>query len=733
MSIKSTIATATAGAARWGLRSVLHRSGGALPGKLGLAIDPELVTHLACLLDASVVITGTNGKTTTTNLIADAVAASGASCVCNRAGNNMETGITGALLEANSDRRRTAGTRRVGVFECDELYTVRILPRLKPTYFVLLNLFRDQLDRYGEIDHTQDVIAQALASSPTTTLIFNADDPLCASIADRVPNPSLPFGLNGPTGGEASHIAESRFCAHCNAPLEYDYIQYGQLGSYHCPACGWRRPDLASGASNVHLTSTGYSFELKAQQDGSSQTASLSTRYNGLYMVYNITAAWTAAWVLDALDGDSSRFQGVLDTYVPTGGRMTRWQAKGRIVATDLAKNPVGFDRQIQQIKASGGKLMAFYLNDADADGRDVSWIWDVDFECLSAPGVRAFAGGSRAHDLQVRLKYAGIDASLVNGIGDVIDTLAGEDVGEVLHAVANYTAFPPIVKELEGLGDVVTGDAKTVPIDMTPIHDDDDTPRSDKMLDLDRPLRIVHLYPDALNLYGDGGNAIVLERRCRWRGIPVEVDDVRMGDVLDLSTADIVLIGGGADRDQLAVANELRHQRDELQGYVEDDGVVLAICGSYQLLGRSYYMGDEKVEGLGIIAGDTVRGEGRLTGNVAVKTDIADAPFVGFENHGGRTMLDACEHPLGTSVLEGTGNNGQDGSEGCLHRNLVGTYLHGPALSKNPELADWLIARALERRGRGGDMQAQELLPLATLDDACERAAHEAAMKLLG
>lgn len=733
MSIKSTIATATAGAARWGLRSVLHRSGGALPGKLGLAIDPELVTHLACLLDASVVITGTNGKTTTTNLIADAVAASGASCVCNRAGNNMETGITGALLEANSDRRRTAGTRRVGVFECDELYTVRILPRLKPTYFVLLNLFRDQLDRYGEIDHTQDVIAQALALSPTTTLIFNADDPLCASIADRVPNPSLPFGLNGPTGGEASHIAESRFCAHCNAPLEYDYIQYGQLGSYHCPACGWRRPDLASGASNVHLTSTGYSFELKAQQDGSSQTASLSTRYNGLYMVYNITAAWTAAWVLDALDGDSSRFQGVLDTYVPTGGRMTRWQAKGRIVATDLAKNPVGFDRQIQQIKASGGKLMAFYLNDADADGRDVSWIWDVDFECLSAPGVRAFAGGSRAHDLQVRLKYAGIDASLVNGIGDVIDTLAGEDVGEVLHAVANYTAFPPIVKELEGLGNVVTGDAKTVPIDMTPIHDDDDTPRSDKMLDLDRPLRIVHLYPDALNLYGDGGNAIVLERRCRWRGIPVEVDDVRMGDVLDLSTADIVLIGGGADRDQLAVANELRHQRDELQGYVEDDGVVLAICGSYQLLGRSYYMGDEKVEGLGIIAGDTVRGEGRLTGNVAVKTDIADAPFVGFENHGGRTMLDACEHPLGTSVLEGTGNNGQDGSEGCLHRNLVGTYLHGPALSKNPELADWLIARALERRGRGGDMQAQELLPLATLDDACEHAAHEAAMKLLG
>lgn len=761
MSIKSTIATATAGAARWGLRSVLHRSGGALPGKLGLAIDSELVTHLACLLDASVVITGTNGKTTTTNLIADAVAASGASCVCNRAGNNMETGITGALLEANSDRRRTAGTRRVGVFECDELYTVRILPRLKPTYFVLLNLFRDQLDRYGEIDHTQDVIAQALALSPTTTLIFNADDPLCASIADRVPNPSLPFGLNGPTGGEASHIAESRFCAHCNAPLEYDYIQYGQLGSYHCPACGWRRPDLASGASNVHLTSTGYSFELKAQQDGSSQTASLSTRYNGLYMVYNITAAWTAAWVLDALDGDSSRFQGVLDTYVPTGGRMTRWQAKGRIVATDLAKNPVGFDRQIQQIKASDGKLMAFYLNDADADGRDVSWIWDVDFECLSAPGVRAFAGGSRAHDLQVRLKYAGIDARIVGQVGEALASVAGEPADETLHVVANYTAFPPVVKELERMakdgaaanGDTtavndastaVDGTAEHVPTSMVNSADEAapssaadtaGTPEAGASAPaaLDRPLRIVHLYPDALNLYGDGGNAIVLARRCAWRGIPVRVDDVRMGDELDLSTADVVLIGGGADRDQLAVVNELRSQRDKLASYIEQDGVMLAICGSYQLLGRSYYMDDTRVEGLGVIGAETVRGEGRLTGNVAVASDLFPHKLVGFENHGGRTKLDADETPLGAAVVAGTGNNGDDGFEGCVHRNLIGTYLHGPALSKNPDLADWLLARALERRAHAGDAKAAALVPLAALDDAYEHAANEAAIELLG
>lgn len=752
MGIKSSIATSAAAVTRWGLRSVLHRSGGALPGKVGLAIDPELVSTLAHLLDASVVVTGTNGKTTTTNLIADAVAASGATCVCNRAGNNMETGITGALLEASSKRRKTGSTRRVGVFECDELYTVRILPRLKPTFFVLLNLFRDQLDRYGEIDRTQDAIAQALTSSPATTLIFNADDPLCAAIAERVPNPKLPFGIEGAVGTETSHIAESRFCGRCNAPLEYEYIQYGQLGSYACPSCGWRRPRLSSRAENVRLADGGYAFDLLSVD--TEERTHLLTKYNGLYMVYNVTAAWTAARAVGALGEDRSRFQTVLDEYVPTGGRMTRWRVHGRSVASDLAKNPVGFDRQIQQIKTSRGRLMAFYLNDAEADGRDVSWIWDVDFERLSGtPGMRAFAGGTRAHDLQVRLKYAGIDATLVDGIEEAIDAVASEDVGETLYAVANYTAFPPIVKELERLGDVSTeamaGDPNASraprPEKMTEEKAADaveraaakptSTPPSESPAshELDSPLRIVHLYPDALNLYGDGGNAIVLERRCAWRGIPVEVENVNMGDALDLSSADIVLVGGGADRDQLAVANELRNQGDTLRAYVEDGGVLLAICGSYQLLGRSYYMGDTRVEGLGILALDTVRGEGRLTGNVAVRTELAERPLVGFENHGGRTRLDDTETPLGSAVLEGTGNNGQDGFEGCLHKSLVGTYLHGPVLSKNPALADWLVTRALERRAGAGDAQAKALLPLTTLDDTCEHEAHDAAMKLLG
>ena len=720
MSVRSSFATSAAGLTRWGLRSVLHRNGGVLPGTVAMKIDPELLGTLGRMLDKSVVVTGTNGKTTTTNLIADAVAASGAITVCNRAGNNMEPGIVGALLESYGRIKHQGDTARIGVFECDELYTARVLPKLKPRFFVLLNLFRDQLDRCGDIDHTQDVIVQALESSRFTTLIFNADDPLCAAIADRVPNPAIPFGLTEATGTETTRISESRFCPKCDTPLDYAFVQYGQLGSYACPECGWSRPELARSVSRVALTPKGYSFDATGKNE---QVTHIDTSYNGLYMVYNVAAAFFAAQQLGA---HAEQFQHVLDAYVPAGGRMASWDVAGRKVVSNLAKNPVGFDRQIQQIKTAGGTLAAFFLNDNDADGHDVSWIWDVDFERIAdTPGLVAFAGGTRAHDMQVRLKYAGIDAQIIGSIAPALAAVAQKNIDEPFYAVANYTAFPALVKELEKLqaqGALTAEPAQGI----EPFR------ALDKQLELERPLRVVYLYPDALNLYGDGGNAMIIKSRCAWRGIPVTVDEVTMGQELNLESADIVLMGGGADRDQLAVAHELASRREEIARYVESDGTLLAICGSYQLLGHSYYMGDTRIEGLGVLDIETTRGEGRLIGNVAVTTELCDAPLVGFENHGGRTHLGPNAAPLGDSVVPGTGNNGEDGHEGVLYRGVVGTYLHGPALSKNPQLADWLIEHALRRRIQQGDRTVASLLPLYPLDDSLEHAAHDAAMKLV-
>ncbi len=229
--------------------------------------------------------------------------------------------------------------------------------------------------------------------------------------------------------------------------------------------------------------------------------------------------------------------------------------------------------------------------------------------------------------------------------------------------------------------------------------------------------LRIAHMYPELLNLYGDGGNVITLVKRCLWRGIEVEVVPVRYGERPSFSDVDIAFIGGGTDREQRIVCDELLSVGPELGSYVDDGGVLLAVCGGYQLLGHSYLMGDEAVEGLGLVDFHTDRGTPRLIGDIVVDTVLTPTPVVGYENHGGRTHLAPGVAPLGR-VRVGFGNDGESGEEGCLFKNVVGTYVHGPLLPKNPGVADWLISRALERKTGEG-------VSLAALDDSAELAAN--------
>lgn len=211
--------------------------------------------------------------------------------------------------------------------------------------------------------------------------------------------------------------------------------------------------------------------------------------------------------------------------------------------------------------------------------------------------------------------------------------------------------------------------------------------------------LCIAHLYPELLNLYGDSGNILVLRKRMEWRGMSCTVREVHVGDSLSLAGVDLVFIGGGSDREQRIVCDYLLKTRTEIASFVEDGGVLLAVCGGYQLLGDSYLMGDEEVQGLSLVDLYTDRGTPRLIGNIAVQSRISPQPIVGYENHGGRTHLGNGVEALG-SVLHGFGNDGVSGYEGCLYKNVVGTYVHGPLLPKNPGVADWLIARALERQG---------------------------------
>lgn len=244
--------------------------------------------------------------------------------------------------------------------------------------------------------------------------------------------------------------------------------------------------------------------------------------------------------------------------------------------------------------------------------------------------------------------------------------------------------------------------------------------------------LRICHLYPDLLDLYGDRGNILTLAARCRWRGIDTEIQRVSLGEDLDFSRVDILFIGGGSDREQGILVEDLMRREDSLGKAIDRGLVVLSICGGYQMLGKYYQMmNGQRIDGLGILDAWTIGGEKRLIGNVVVNLDEEKLgihsskikSLVGFENHSGKTYLGEGLSPLG-QVLSGYGNNGEDSGEGVRYLNVFGTYLHGPLLPKNPHLADLLLELALKKRG--------DDCRLNDLDDYLEEQAHQAMVKRL-
>ena len=229
--------------------------------------------------------------------------------------------------------------------------------------------------------------------------------------------------------------------------------------------------------------------------------------------------------------------------------------------------------------------------------------------------------------------------------------------------------------------------------------------------------ITIGHLYPDLLNLYGDRGNIQCLVKRCQWRGIEAETIPFELEDEIDFSKLDIVLLGGGSDREQMLVCEKLKEIQKDFKAYVENYGVVIAICGGYQLLGNYYKTEQGTMKGLELVDLYTEQGEGRLIDNIVLQSDLFDMPIVGFENHGGRTYI-KDNKPLG-KVLYGAGNDGKSGYEGVVYKNVIGTYLHGPLLPKNPQLADWLISHALEQK-------YGKKIELAPLDGSQEKEANE-------
>lgn len=727
MGIRFAAARTLSALSTWSLKNIFHRPAANFPGKIALYIDPCVITHLRSRLQSgSVVVVGTNGKTTVTNLLADVLEHAGHRVVCNRTGANLDSGVATSLLHAKESDW--------GVFESDELWLAKILPHLQARYVVLLNLFRDQLDRVGEVDRIQESIAKALESSPETVLIYNADDPLCATIAKRVSNQSIAFGIAKSMGLPQERSADAVICQRCSSVFTYKFRQYDQLGDFSCPNCGFSRPALDFAVDKVNLASDGLSFSLasslNAAQDGAANAADsafVKASFSGAYMVYNLAAVATVARLLRC---SCEVLQQAVDSFDPQNGRLQSFEVAGHRVLLNLAKNPTGFNQNLRIIlQDEGPKAVAFYVNDKEGDGRDISWLWDINFEELAhSKDIQVFAGGMRKNDLQVRLKYAGLDAHLVDGAAEVIAGMGDLPADARVYMIANYTALPPVHEEInqlvnsqETIKSSSLSSEKSVAcktIEGTP----------------EPPLVIAWILPELLNLQGDGGNVKILEQRLAWRGIPVEVRSIKRGDSLDLDDADLVFLGTGSDREQRLAFEELVSSRDALHDFVENDGVLLAICSGYQMLGHTWQVEGKLIEGLGLIditaalAADT---DERIVGDAAILPSCTEAPVIGYENHVSRTKLGEETQPFGSVVSSvGFGNNGKDGCDGATYRNVIGTYLHGPLLAKSPQLADELLTRALAHRAARTGCSTAKLQPL---DDSIENEARNFMYKRLG
>ena len=384
--------------------------GTALPGLVAQRIDPAIVPQMASRLgQGSVIVTGTNGKTTTARLLRGIVQAAGLRVVANRAGSNLMRGIAAALTEsAGLDGRFPAAGRRIGVFEVDEATVPEAARALAPRLVLFTNLFRDQLDRYGEVEHVAAVWRDVVgALGDSATVVLNADDPSIAALAQDAEGKVVLYGVEDTSRGvdRLEHAADARWCTACGSELAYATVFYGHLGHWRCSGCRAARPPARVVATRVEQEAEG--TRLTIALPGGEVSALLPLA--GLYNAYNALAAAAVAWALGIAPEAIERGLG---SFTAAFGRQERLTVGGRRVQVILAKNPAGLNEVLRTITADGGqKDVALFLNDDIADGRDVSWIWDVDFELLVGKVRSLTVSGRRAWDMALRLKYGGLDS----------------------------------------------------------------------------------------------------------------------------------------------------------------------------------------------------------------------------------------------------------------------------------------------------------------------------------
>ncbi len=427
----------------------LGHGGSSLPGIVALRIQPAILAHLgAGLKRGTVIITGTNGKTTTSQFLAAALRDANLRLVRNHSGANLLPGLASAFLESGAGPDVDAD---IALMEVDEAAIPDAVRELRPLGVVVTNFFRDQLDRYGELDTTVSMVGRGLDLLDNRGFVaLNADDPLVASLGRGRAGRVVYYGIEDPScgAGTTNQTREQRQCLVCGRPLGYDVFYYGHLGRYRCPGEDFDRPSPHFSAQAVRLEGVkGSSFLFKAP-DRPDATARVPVP--GLYNVYNTLAALTAAAELGL---STPRAASAVGRAAASFGRMEHIVIDARDVVLALVKNPTGCNQVLRTIlqdeAPDGGRRLLLALNDRYADGTDISWIWDVDFEALADPDARIqgiVVSGTRAHDMALRLKYAGVPAALIRTVPDpgaALDlAVTATPPGRTIFVAPTYTAM---------------------------------------------------------------------------------------------------------------------------------------------------------------------------------------------------------------------------------------------------------------------------------------------------
>lgn len=417
-----------------GLLRTLNKGGTSLPGKAALKLCPQILKEAARGVNI-IAVTGTNGKTTVCRMIEAALRREGLSVLANRSGANLRHGIAAQLI-LNLDSS-FAPRSPWAVIECDEAASVRVFSELQPKVVVVTNLFRDQLDRYGEVTHTRELILRALRGCPDTVLCLNADCSLTASLSRELPNKTRFYGLGRAAAGNGkrSGLSDAPRCLFCGTAYGYSYSSYAHLGAFYCPSCGWSRPK-----ADVEVTRIENSTAL-LRVDGKSYDA--QPALPGIYNLYNAAAAVAAVTAVGF--GAESAVRALSD-FECGFGRMERFALGKCGTQMLLVKNPAACDQALEYLAGCPEEFtLVLGLNDRAADGRDVSWIWDANFEALlHLPQLkRIYVTGDRAYDMALRLKYAGVserDVRIIKSGAELIDELSACE--NRVYILPTYTAM---------------------------------------------------------------------------------------------------------------------------------------------------------------------------------------------------------------------------------------------------------------------------------------------------